>query len=215
MTSSNTTILIRKSVVSGNTPTELANGEIALNSADGKIFYADPIGDIVSISNQNTFHTINANSSLIVASSPTDTLSLSNGNNVTIDGNGVDKKITIGVVDSPNFLGTLSVNTNAQIYSTEKTTSGLSQQTVDTFSITALRSAKYYAQISSGSNYHVIELRVLHDGTTVYMVQYGEMTTSFSLGNFDAEIDGSNLKLLFTPALSTATIKLTRHGIPL
>ena len=67
MSLSNTTILIRKSVVSGNTPTELANGEIAINSADGRLFYSDPVGNILSISNQDTFGTINANSTLVIA----------------------------------------------------------------------------------------------------------------------------------------------------
>ena len=85
MSLSNTTILIRKSVVSGNTPTELANGEIALNSADGKLFYSDPVGAILSISNQNTFGTVNANSTLVIASNPTDTISLVAGDNIKID----------------------------------------------------------------------------------------------------------------------------------
>jgi hypothetical protein len=35
----NTVIELRHSTVSGNTPTSLANGEIAINTFDGKIFY--------------------------------------------------------------------------------------------------------------------------------------------------------------------------------
>mgnify|MGYP003348506675 CR=1 FL=1 len=85
MTASNTTILIRKSSVSGIIPASLANGEIAINSADGKLFYSDPIGNILYITNQNTFGTVNANSSLIVASNPNDTISITPGSNIRID----------------------------------------------------------------------------------------------------------------------------------
>jgi hypothetical protein len=46
----NTTIQIKHSTVAGNVPATLANGEISINSADGKIFYAKPNGAIFFIS---------------------------------------------------------------------------------------------------------------------------------------------------------------------
>ena len=42
----NTTIEIKYSQVSGNTPSSLANGEISINTADGKLFYKAPSGTI-------------------------------------------------------------------------------------------------------------------------------------------------------------------------
>jgi len=42
----NTTIEIKVSQVSGNTPSSLANGEISINTADGKLFYKAPSGTI-------------------------------------------------------------------------------------------------------------------------------------------------------------------------
>lgn len=48
---SNTSIQLKYSVVSGNTPTSLANGELAINTIDGKIFYRNPSGVIKSIQN--------------------------------------------------------------------------------------------------------------------------------------------------------------------
>ncbi len=92
---SNTVIVIKKSLVSGNVPASLANGELAINTADGKLFYKNSGGIIASIENQNTFPTINANSSLIVATSTSDILSIVPGNNVTITGNTTTKTITI------------------------------------------------------------------------------------------------------------------------
>lgn len=45
----NTTIQLKYSVVTSNTPSALANGEIAINGADGKLFYRTPGGTIQSI----------------------------------------------------------------------------------------------------------------------------------------------------------------------
>ena len=58
------------------------------------------------------------------------------------------------------------------------------------------------------------ELSVLHDGTTVYIVTYGEQFTGSSLGTFDATITTGTLSLLFTPTNSTTTAKLFRTLIP-
>lgn len=41
---SNTLIRLKYSTTTGNTPSSLANGEIAINGFDGKLFYSDPSG---------------------------------------------------------------------------------------------------------------------------------------------------------------------------
>ena len=92
---SNTAIQLKKSGVTGNTPTGLANGELALNFADGKLYYKNSLGGTSYISNQFSFDTINANSSLVLATSVSDTLSFVAGNNVTISTNTTTKTITI------------------------------------------------------------------------------------------------------------------------
>lgn len=209
----NTTIQIRKSGVSGNTPSGLEHGELAINYADGKLFYKDDADLISYISNQDTFATINANSTLILATSTTDVLDVVPGNNITIIGDSINKKLTISTVDSPSFNGSVTFGNLSSLTSVEYQTSSTSQVSVDFFQASQFRSAKYYVQLTSGANYHVIELRVLHDGTTVYMIQYGEMYTNVSLGTFDAEITGGFLYLLFTPVNASTTVKLTRNTI--
>jgi hypothetical protein len=92
---SNTAIKLKKSGVTGNTPTGLANGELALNFADGKLYYKNSLGGTSYISNQLSFDTINANSSLILATSGSDTLSFVAGNNIIISTNTTTKTITI------------------------------------------------------------------------------------------------------------------------
>jgi len=93
MAIANTTLILRKSGTPGVAPSALANGEIALNYADGRLYYKNASGAITYIANgssssggssSNSFATINANSSLILATSSTDTLSIVPGNNITI-----------------------------------------------------------------------------------------------------------------------------------
>ena len=92
---SNTAIQLKKSGVTGNTPTSLAFGEVALNYADGKLYYKNSLGGTSYISNQFSFDTINSNNSLIFAGSGSDTLSFVAGNNITISTNTTTKTITI------------------------------------------------------------------------------------------------------------------------
>lgn len=99
----NTTLQIKKSGVTGNVPSSLEFGELALNYADGKLYYRDATDNISYISTDTTtdsFATINANSSLILATSPTDTLSFAAGNNITITACTATKTITINSQDS-------------------------------------------------------------------------------------------------------------------
>ena len=102
----NTTLKLKKSGQSGNVPSSLSFGELALNYADGRLFFKHANGSIASIStgsSTQSFATINANASLILATSPTDTLTISPGNNVTISTDTVNKKITINSVIEPAF----------------------------------------------------------------------------------------------------------------
>ena len=92
---SNTTIQLKKSGVSGNTPTSLNFGELALNYADGKLYYKDDTGTIRYIKNSNSFATVNANAFLVLAESNSDTLTLTAANGIGITANTITKTITI------------------------------------------------------------------------------------------------------------------------
>ena len=67
--------------------------------------------------------------------------------------------------------------------------------------------------MTSGSDYHVLELRAVHDGSNPYMTQYGELFTSTRLGSFDADLGGGKFSLKLTPSNSPTTIKLLRTVI--
>lgn len=100
----------------------------------------------------------------------------------------------------------------AQVDATSNTftTGSTSQVSIDAWPTASYRSAKYFVQVSSGTDFHIIELNLVHDNTTVFLAQYGEVLTSSSLGTFDADISGSTVRLLFTGVNAVSTVKVLR-----
>jgi hypothetical protein len=83
--------------------------------------------------------------------------------------------------------------------------------TLDTFSTSTYRSAKFFCQAVAGTNVHVSELSVFHDGTTAYLNEYGIIYNTGVLGVYDATISGGNVNLTFTPNTTTSiVVKLSR-----
>jgi len=109
---------------------------------------------------------------------------------------------------------TVTINTNSIHAATTITTASVAQVTLDSWSTSTYRSAKYLVQMTSGSAYHLIELSLIHDGTTVYLSQYGEVKTGASLGTFDASIATGTLSVLFTPTNAVTTVKASVTQIP-
>jgi hypothetical protein len=107
-----------------------------------------------------------------------------------------------------------TINTNSVYKSTAVTTASATEFTLDSFSTTAYRSAKYLVQISSGSSYELLEMTLVHDGTTVYLSQYGNIKTGSTLGVFDASISTGTLSLLATPNNAVTTFKTAITLIP-
>ena len=93
----NTVIAIKKSATPTAQPTVLANGELAINYADGKLFYKHANGTILPFNTQggNAFGTVNANGTLVVAGSSEAVVTLVAGNNISIVGDAINDTITI------------------------------------------------------------------------------------------------------------------------
>jgi hypothetical protein len=84
-------------------------------------------------------------------------------------------------------------------------------QVIDTFKSNAYRTAKYIVSMSHATlGYHATEVLLVHDGTTVYMTEYGTIYTSSSLGTLDASILTGNVRLTVTPTNTNTTIKAKR-----
>jgi hypothetical protein len=108
---------------------------------------------------------------------------------------------------------TVSINGVGFDVSNTFTTASTAQVSVDSFATATYRSARYFVQMTSSTSYHIIELFLVHDGTTVYLSQYGEVFTGSSLGTFDASITTGTLNLLFTATNAITTVKLIRRSI--
>lgn len=92
----NTVIALKKSSTPSAEPVNLANGELAINFADGKLFYKNSTGQIVSFtSGSNSFGTVNANGTLIISDTVGDVLTIEAGDNISIVGDAINDKITI------------------------------------------------------------------------------------------------------------------------
>jgi hypothetical protein len=156
----NTTIRLRKSGVTSNVPVSLELGELALNYADGKLYYKNASGVITYISSgatTNSFATINSNSSLILATSNTDILTLVGSNNITINTDTINKKITIGAsltsslfANSPNIGA--SANATAQLYDLYNTVQGIATYAANQASYLTGYSNAAFAQANAATS---------------------------------------------------------------
>lgn len=160
----NTIIQLKKSGLTGNVPSSLNYGELALNYADGKLFYKNSLGSIVNFSSgatTNSFSTINASSTLILASSATDTLSLAGNNGITITGNSTSKTVTVGLNASTftSNVATYETITNATsgtYYPTiVSTTSGILQEYANNAYIFDVTNGRFGIGITPLYNLHV------------------------------------------------------------
>lgn len=91
----------------------------------------------------------------------------------------------------------------------------LGEQVVDTFATTDYRTTKYIIQLEhdSDSKYHSTEILLTHDGTEVYLTEYGIVRTDSSLGEFDATISGGTVSLTLTPSYTNTSFKAKRLSV--
>lgn len=104
----NTVIALKKSGTPSSIPAALSNGEIALNYADGILYYKHANGSIASISgggsgNTISFGTVNAAGTLLIADAVNDVLDIRAGQNIIITGDAINDRMTIDANLAPVF----------------------------------------------------------------------------------------------------------------
>ena len=88
--------------------------------------------------------------------------------------------------------------------------------TLDSFSTTVFRTAKYVVQIknTTDSDYQALEIFLFHDGSDVYLTQYASIFDNGAQATFDADVSAGNVRLRVTPASSdTMAYKFIRTTI--
>ncbi len=107
---------------------------------------------------------------------------------------------------------TLSIPNIGVITGAQLTTSTTDpDQVVDSFDGTLFRSAKYFVQITSGSDTHASEILVSNNGLDPPpFTQYANIKSNGDLATFRFELNGSNVRLLVTPVSAITKIKVFR-----
>ena len=141
---------------------------------------------------------------------------------VVYGGAGVTGAVSAGGIV---YAGLQSAATNAPILTfsggnttfatyTSNSLTGAGQVTLDSWSTSSYRTARYVVQIEDSRKIHVTEMTVFTNWSSVYVNQYGISTTDGELGEFDANLVAGNVVLYFTPvAASAMTIKMSRLTI--
>jgi hypothetical protein len=88
--------------------------------------------------------------------------------------------------------------------------------TIDSWDKTRYTSAKYLVQLKDGSKIHTQEMIVIHDGTNVYVTEYGIIYNTGELGTFGGGFNGANVEITFSPNYATSNafvIQVVRQSI--
>ena len=87
----------------------------------------------------------------------------------------------------------------------DATKTSTSQFTLDTFAHASFRAARYIIAMKEGTNFHSTEVMLVHDGSVVTLTAYGTLKDT-TLATIDADISGSDVRLLVTPASANSTV---------
>jgi hypothetical protein len=109
------------------------------------------------------------------------------------------------------FTGPITVDSNAQLDTITTAATTTTATTIASFLTATYRTAKFLVQVTDTTNsqYHAVEITLIHNGTTVFKTEYGEVSTNGALGTFDASITTGTLSLQFTAtAATTKSVKV-------
>lgn len=185
----NTIIQLKYSTVTGNTPSQLEFGELAINLSDGKLFYKDENEVIDFIEN-------------FQGPSGLDGEIQFNDEGVL----GTDANFTYDKSNSILSIATTRVNSAFIITGNTVTTTSTASTVLISFPITEYGSGKFIVQATDGTKRQVTEILVVHDETTAYATEYAIIRTNGNLFNLDVDIESSNVRLKTTSTSSNSTI---------
>ena len=116
-----------------------------------------------------------------------------------------------------NFsVGTGAISSANKISSGQLVTTDFTNQVLDDFVITGLRTVKYIIEARSATSTHVLEALLSHDDVDAYLVEYGVFFTAEELISIDADINvqTSTLSLRITPLVNEQIVtRFTRIDI--
>jgi len=179
-------------VGSGANLTGLPAGVTINTNADNRI-----------ITGSGTANTLNGESSLTFDGTK---LSVSTGATVFTNGN-----IAAGIVTATSFVGDGSGLTGVGASEEDTAVSSTSATTVLSFAKATYRAAFIKVVVTQGSAYQSGKYSLIHDGTTVTVVEENAIATGSMLGSFSGTISGDNVLFQVTMgSASSATVTILK-----
>jgi hypothetical protein len=115
----------------------------------------------------------------------------------------------LGVATCTSIASAQGINGSATL-TTAATTAN---QVVVSLATATYRSIEFFVQMTSSTSYHMTKIHVIHDGTSAWITQFGDLITGVALSTFDADISGGNVRLLTTPTNAVTVYKLTYDAV--
>jgi hypothetical protein len=91
------------------------------------------------------------------------------------------------------------------IQSTITTTTSTNASVLVSLSTSTYRSVNFSIQAVQGTNFNVTEIKALHDGSNIYMTEYGTIYQPSGIATYSMDLSLGNLRLLSFPASSNST----------
>jgi len=191
----------------GGTP---SSGQVLTADGSGEGYWAASSGTTINsnadnriITGSGTANTLNGESSLTFDGTK---LSVSTGATVFTNGN-----IAAGIVTATSFVGDGSGLTGVGASEEDTAVSSTSATTVLSFAKADYRAAFIKVVVTQGSAYQSGKYSVIHDGTTVTVVEENAIATGSMLGSFSGTISGSNVLFQVTMgSASSATVTILK-----
>ena len=212
--------------LSGNptiTVTKVNVGTAATISANGNATFAGIVtatsftGDgtgltgVASTDNIQTGTPATFLSNVNITGVTTATGGLNVGTAATIFANG---NIAAGIVTASSFVGDGSGLSGVGATEEDTAVSSTSATTVLSFAKADYRAAFIKLTITQGSNYQSGKYSLIHDGTTVTVIEENAIATNSTLGTFSGTISGSNVLFQVTMgSSSSATVTIVKDLI--
>ena len=180
-----------------------SNGEIAYNNTTGVFTYTPP--DLSTYLTSVAFADLTTTPTTLAGYGITDSFTADQSLDTTSD-------VTFNTVSVT--AGSLTIDGVSKLETASQTLATTAQTSIDTFATTDYRSCKYTVQATDtvSSEYQIVEVLLIHDGTTAYITTYGIIHTGASeIVSFDADVNAGNVRLLATGASANSTqYKVTR-----
>jgi hypothetical protein len=100
----------------------------------------------------------------------------------------------------------ITVTSDTVLQSETETLTTVTQTEIASFPIATYGGAKIIIQATRGSDRHITELLVTHDGTTAFATEYATITSNTSLFETEVDINGGNVRILATGSSANSTV---------